>query len=86
MVGVSRQAVAKWEADRSAPNTKNLFKLAEIFGTTTDMLLNSDEEATRSREEQIFALYQVEQEKKALEYRAKVKKIFLRRSLLPRAI
>lgn len=39
LVGVSRQAVTKWEADLSAPTTDNLFKLAEIFGTTVDALI-----------------------------------------------
>ena len=38
MVGVSRQAVTKWEAGQSAPGTENLFRLAEVFGTTVDML------------------------------------------------
>lgn len=45
LVGVSRQAVAKWEADLSAPNTENLFRLAEIFGTTVDLLLTTEKEA-----------------------------------------
>lgn len=43
-VGVSRQAVTKWETGQSAPSTENLFKLAEIFGTTVDILLASDED------------------------------------------
>lgn len=38
-MGVSRQAVAKWENGQSAPSTENLFKLAEVFGTTVDLLL-----------------------------------------------
>ena len=44
LVGVSRQAVTKWESGQSAPSTENLFKLAEIFGTTVDMLLESENE------------------------------------------
>lgn len=47
-VGVSRQAVTKWETGQSAPSTENLFKLAEIFGTTVDMLLASDEDEKSS--------------------------------------
>lgn len=47
LTGVSRQAVAKWEADRSAPGTANLFCLAEIFGTTVDLLLAEDEPAAQ---------------------------------------
>lgn len=38
-LGVSRQAVAKWESGQSAPSTENLFYLAQIFGTTVDLLL-----------------------------------------------
>lgn len=36
---VSRQAVTKWENGQSAPSTEKLFKLAELFGTTVDLIL-----------------------------------------------
>ena len=65
LVGVSRQAVTKWEVNQSAPNTENLFKLAEIFGTTVDLLLDSDEDSKQSPAEQIYYLYKMEEEKKA---------------------
>ena len=48
-VGVSRQAVAKWESGVSAPSTENLFRLAEIFGTTVDLLLPKEKEASPQR-------------------------------------
>ena len=64
LVGVSRQAVTKWEANQSAPNTENLFKLAEIFGTTVDMLLEAEKETKQSPAEQIYYLYKMEEEKK----------------------
>lgn len=64
LVGVSRQAVTKWEANQSAPNTENLFKLAEIFGTTVDLLLASNEESKQSPAEQIYYLYKMEEDKK----------------------
>lgn len=38
-LGVTAQAVSKWENDQSCPDITMLPKLAEIFGTTTDMLL-----------------------------------------------
>ncbi len=44
LVGVSRQAVTKWETGQSAPSTENLFKLAEIFGTTVDLILTDGQE------------------------------------------
>ena len=67
-VGVSRQAVTKWETGQSAPSTENLFKLAEIFGTTVDILLASDEEEKDTPAEQIYYLYKMEQEKKKIQY------------------
>ena len=73
LVGVSRQAVTKWEANQTAPNTENLFKLAEIFGTTVDMLISSDEPSKQSPAEQIYFLYKMEEEKKAAEQAVKRK-------------
>ncbi len=77
LVGVSRQAVTKWEVNRSAPNTENLFKLAEIFGITVDMLLASEDENKQSPAEQIYYLYKMEEEKKNA-----IKKQKLRRNIL----
>lgn len=53
LLGVSRQAVTKWEVNQSAPNTENLFKLAEIFGTTVNLLLDSAPGSKQSSAEQI---------------------------------
>lgn len=39
-IGVSRQAVSKWETGESEPEISKLKLLAEIFGITTDMLLS----------------------------------------------
>lgn len=73
LVGVNRQAVTKWEAGQSAPSTENLFRLAEIFGTTVDILLVSAEEKN-SPAEQIYCLYKMEEAKKAGDLRARRKK------------
>ena len=43
LVGVSRQAVTKWEAGQSAPSTENLFRLAQVLGTTVDLLLTQED-------------------------------------------
>ena len=43
-LGVTAQAVSKWENDQSCPDITILPKLAEIFGTTTDALLGVTEE------------------------------------------
>ena len=35
-LGVSRQAVSKWESGKSAPSTTNLLALAELFGLASE--------------------------------------------------
>lgn len=45
LIGVSRQAVTKWESGQSAPSTDNLFKLAEVLGTTVDLLIAPEDSA-----------------------------------------
>lgn len=50
-VGVSRQAVTKWEAGQSMPSTENLFRLAALFGTSPDLLLAPEEQPPRPQGE-----------------------------------
>ena len=66
LVGVSRQAVTKWETGQTSPSTENLFRLAEILGTTVDLLLTEEEKAGPTPAEQIYYLYKLEQEQKAV--------------------
>lgn len=42
MVGISRQAVTKWEADQSIPSMENLIKLSELFKIPLDQLANGN--------------------------------------------
>ena len=44
-IGVSRQAVSKWELDAAAPEIDKIKSLADFYGVTTDYLLRSDAEA-----------------------------------------
>ena len=41
-LGVTAQAVSKWENDQSCPDITMLPRLAEIFGITTDELLGRE--------------------------------------------
>lgn len=43
-LGVSRQAVTKWEAGQSRPNAQNLQALAELFQTSAEELLSGPQE------------------------------------------
>ena len=38
-LGVSRQAITKWETGAGAPDIENLMAIAQLFGVTTDSLL-----------------------------------------------
>ncbi len=44
-VGVSRQAVAKWEAGETVPDVENCIALAKLYGVTLDTLVAGDSEA-----------------------------------------
>ena len=44
-IGVSRQAVSKWESEQSTPDIEKIILLSEYFETTTDFLLKGIEPA-----------------------------------------
>ncbi len=77
LMGISRQAVAKWENGQSAPSTANLFKLAEILNTTTAFLLADEAinntgldkkpeetDTSLSRAEEFYRIFREEEERK----------------------
>lgn len=41
-LGVSRQAISKWERAEASPDTDNLIALAELYGMTLDQLLSTE--------------------------------------------
>lgn len=43
-LGLSRQAVSKWERAESSPDTENLIALAKLYGVSLDELLRVDED------------------------------------------
>ncbi len=49
-LGVTAQAVSKWENDQSCPDITMLPRLAEIFGVTTDSLLGCEKIPVREAE------------------------------------
>ena len=42
-LGVSRQAVSKWERGESEPSTSNLIAVAKLYGITAEQLLSEVE-------------------------------------------
>lgn len=66
LLGISRQAVTKWESDQSAPSTENLFRLADILGTTVDFLI-APEDSSHSAAEEVFQMLRNEELRKKTE-------------------
>ncbi len=60
-VGVSRQAVSKWESEQSVPDLEKVIIMSDLFGVTTDYILKGIEPAAdkgqKSKELTAKALY-----------------------------
>ncbi len=52
-LGLSRQAVSKWERAEASPDTDNLICLAKLYGVSLDELLNTDDSVEKIVEEQV---------------------------------
>ena len=50
-LGVSRQAVSKWEGAQSVPDMARVLQLSELFGVSTDYLLKDSLEMTEPSED-----------------------------------
>ena len=48
LVGVSRQAVTKWENNQTVPNSNNLITLASIYGVSLDELVTEKQEEEKN--------------------------------------
>lgn len=49
-VGVSRQAVSKWESEQSTPDLEKIIAMSGFFGVTTDYLLKGIEPAADQKQ------------------------------------
>ena len=56
-LGVSRQAVSKWESGQSTPDIERIILMSEFFEVTTDCLLKGAEPVTREKKEIGNSLY-----------------------------
>ena len=41
-LGISRQAISRWESGTVLPDSANVLQLSKLFGVTTDYLLDDD--------------------------------------------
>ena len=64
-IGVSRQAITKWETGKGLPDVENMVIIAEIFKTTIDDLLN-DSNAQQKQDTPVYTsetIYDIDCEK-----------------------
>ena len=67
-IGVSRQAISKWERSESSPDTDNLIALAKLYGITIDELLNGTDAPKKIEEEQAEETPEYEQAEEENDY------------------
>ena len=53
-IGVSRQAVSKWENDTGMPDVSQIIPLATIFGVSTDVLFGMSGKGNREEVQRII--------------------------------
>lgn len=56
-MGVSRQAVSKWESEQSVPDLEKIIVMSELFEVTTDYLLKGIEPASVTNKKTVKTLY-----------------------------
>ena len=58
-LGVSRQAVAKWERGETLPDIESCIKLADLYETTVDMLVRDIENGNNNNGRYFFGIAKV---------------------------
>ena len=66
-MGLSRQAISKWERGESAPDTENLILLSGIYGITLDELLHGKETKETAEEPIEKPIEEIEPKEEATE-------------------
>ncbi len=56
-VGVSRQAVSKWESEQSTPDIEKIIIMSELFEVTTDYILKGIEPVNMTNKKTVYSLY-----------------------------
>ena len=56
-IGVSRQAVSKWESEQSTPDLDKIIVMSDLFEVTTDYILKGIEPVSTTSKKTIKTLY-----------------------------
>lgn len=61
-IGVSRQAVSKWERAEASPDTDNLILLAKLYNVSLDELLSTGEPVEPSEKQTVYGQEETDKE------------------------
>ena len=70
-LGVSRQAVSRWELGQTLPDIPNLVQLCELFGVSADYLVKDEEQTVTKNEQSAKAIAKFTREREKIRYLAR---------------
>lgn len=70
-LGVSRQAVSRWELGQTLPDIPNLVQLCELFGVSADYLVKDEEQAAVKNDQTTKTIARLTREREKIRYLAR---------------
>ena len=70
-LGVSRQAVSRWELGQTLPDIPNLLQLCELFGVSADYLVKDEEQAATKNDQSAKTIARLIREREKIRYQAR---------------
>ena len=62
-LGVSRQAISRWELGQTLPDIPNLLQLCEMFGVSADYLVRDEEQAAEKSDQSVKTIAKLTRER-----------------------
>lgn len=70
-LGVSRQAVSRWELGQTLPDIPNLLQLCELFGVSADYLVREEEQTAAKSDQNAKTIARLTREREKTRYQAR---------------
>lgn len=70
-LGVSRQAVSRWELGQTLPDIPNLVQLCELFGVSADYLVRDEEQTVEKSDQSAKTIARLIREREKIRYQAR---------------
>lgn len=70
-LGVSRQAVSRWELGQTLPDIPNLLQLCELFGVSADYLVREEEQTAAKSDQNAKTIARLTREREKTRYLAR---------------